>query len=64
MSTAAQKSEMISLGVENLIKHLRQDGVKKGETEAEQIVTDAKKQAEKELADAKKKADAYFEKAN
>lgn len=62
MNTTTQKSEMISSGVENLIKHLREDGVAKGQSEAERIVAEAHQKAEKELADAKKKADAYFAK--
>lgn len=53
---------MISSGVENLIEHLRQDGVQKGQAEAERIVAEAKAHADKELADAKKKADSYFDK--
>lgn len=62
MNSVTQKSEMISSGVENLINHLRQDGVERGEAEATRIIADAHKKAEKELADARKKADAYFEK--
>lgn len=62
MNISSQKSEMISSGVENLIKHLRKDGVEKGKSEAEAIIADAKEKAEKELADAQKKADAYFAK--
>ena len=58
-----QKNSSASSGVEALINRLRKEGVAKGRTEAEQIMTDARKQADSILKEAEEEARAQLEKA-
>lgn len=60
--SSTQKSEALSSGIENLISQLKQDGVQRGQQEAEAIIAQAKADAEKIVNDAKKEADAYHQK--
>ena len=52
-----------SSGIEALIEKLRQEGVNKGRTEADQILHDAKKEADLLLRQAREAADAMVSKA-
>ncbi len=56
------KTQPVSSGVKELIAQLRNEGVQKGQTEAEKIVADANKEAEKILEKAHKEADAFHAK--
>ena len=62
MALAKKKKEPVSSGIQNLIDQLRQEGVEKGEAEADRIISQAREEAEKIRTDARKEADQYFEK--
>lgn len=47
---------LVSSGVDNLIRRLREDGVSEGEAEAERIIADARVRAAKIVAEAEQKA--------
>ena len=53
----------VSSGIEALIDKLRQEGVDKGRSEAEQILLDAEKEADLLLKQAREEADAMIKKA-
>ncbi len=53
----------ISVGVQELIEKLRDQGVSSGRTEAEQLVADARTEAARIVADASKKAESLITKA-
>jgi len=56
MANTAQ--QMVSSGVKELISKLENDGVKKGQTKADEIIAEAEKKAKKMIADAKAEAEA------
>lgn len=61
MAKAAE--QMVSMGVNELIKKLEQEGVNKGKTKAEEIISDAEAKANDILAKARKEADKLRTKA-
>lgn len=58
-----QSSVQVSAGVQALIDRLRQEGVEKGQAEAEQIVNDARSRAEWIVTQARQEADKMLSKA-
>ncbi|MFP4098587.1 MAG: hypothetical protein ACLFP8_01690 [Alphaproteobacteria bacterium] len=60
MNSPKPKTQVVAKGVDSLIDRIREEGVNKGKSEADQIIAEAKKQAEAELKKAQKEADAYF----
>ena len=62
--TVANPEGKISVGVQELIEKLRNQGVNSGREEADKIVTDAQAKADALIADAEKRANAIVSKAH
>ncbi|MCY4177327.1 MAG: hypothetical protein OXD32_02375 [Endozoicomonadaceae bacterium] len=58
-----QSVQNVSVGVDELLKKLQQEGVKQGKTEADEIVTKAKLEAEKIISQATEEANTLLTKA-